>query len=410
MQDEEAANKLQMDVMAFQEECQRDLKAAEPIIAEAEAALNSLDKGSLGELKSFGSPAAEIVDVVAACMTLTAPGGKIPKDLSWNAGKKFMGNVDAFLKQLLNFDKDNIPVINVDTCEKVYLCNPTFTPDNIKSKSSAAAGLCAWVLNICKYFRIYQVVAPKRAALAEANKKLDNANKKLSGIRARVKELQDKVTALEEGLMKATVDKNNAIAQADKTQRKAQLAERLINGLSGENTRWNIEIKRMEATESKLVGDVLIASAFVSYAGPFNMQFRVSLVNDKWLPDLIERGIPMTAGILPLVMLCDDAAKARWINEGLPTDPLSIENGAIMNNASRWSLMIDPQLQGIRWIMTREEPHGLVIIQQSQHKYIDKVGPDEPSVQHPHNCTSALVNTKQAAHTSTFSAISCGVG
>lgn len=31
------------------------------------------------------------------------------QDLSWNAGKKFMGNVDGFLKSLLNFDKDNIP-------------------------------------------------------------------------------------------------------------------------------------------------------------------------------------------------------------------------------------------------------------------------------------------------------------
>ena len=63
----------------------------------------------------------------------------------------------------------------------------------------------------------------------------------------------------------------------------------------------------------------------------------------------------------------------RWANEGLPTDPLSIENGAIMTNASRWALMIDPQLQGIKWIMNREEANGLVIIQQSQHKYIDKV-------------------------------------
>ena len=69
--------------------------------------------------------------------------------------------------------------------------------------------------------------------------------------------------------------------------------------------------------------------------------------------------------------------RAGWGNEGLPTDPLSIENGAIMSNATRWPLMIDPQLQGIKWIMNREEQNGLVIIQQSQHKYIDKVREEE---------------------------------
>ncbi len=108
-EDEEAAGKLAAEVMAFQEECENDLKAAEPIIAEAEAALNSLDKNSLGELKSFGSPAADVVSVVSAVIVLTAPGGKIPKDLSWAAGKKMMGNVDQFLKSLISFDKDNTP-------------------------------------------------------------------------------------------------------------------------------------------------------------------------------------------------------------------------------------------------------------------------------------------------------------
>ena len=43
--------------------------------------------------------------------------------------------------------------------EKDYISNPGFTPANIKSKSGAAAGLCSWVVNICKYFRIYQVIA-----------------------------------------------------------------------------------------------------------------------------------------------------------------------------------------------------------------------------------------------------------
>lgn len=142
--------------------------------------------------------------------------------------------------------------------EKDYISNPNFNFEYIKGKSAAAAGLCGWVINIVKYFRIYQVgepgragarvarirclaaahatrgsgaamlnpnpnpnpcvgvpqvVAPKRAMLAEANKKLDGANKKLSGIRAKVKELQDKVEALEQGLMKATEDKNAAMAQ-----------------------------------------------------------------------------------------------------------------------------------------------------------------------------------------------------
>ena len=69
----------QADVTAFQDECARDLAVAEPVIREAEAALNSLDKASLGELKSFGSPAADVVLVVSCCIVLTAPGGKIPK-------------------------------------------------------------------------------------------------------------------------------------------------------------------------------------------------------------------------------------------------------------------------------------------------------------------------------------------
>jgi hypothetical protein len=94
-------------------------------------------------------------------MVLMAPGGRIPKDLSWAAGKKFMGNVDAFLKSLVTFDKDNVPVAAVDVVERDYVRGaPGFTPEAVGSKSRAAAGLCSWVINIAKYFRIYQVVCP----------------------------------------------------------------------------------------------------------------------------------------------------------------------------------------------------------------------------------------------------------
>ena len=44
--------------------------------------------------------------------------------------------------------------------EKDYLSSPSFKPEIIRSKSGAAAGLCGWVVNIVKYFRIYQVQIP----------------------------------------------------------------------------------------------------------------------------------------------------------------------------------------------------------------------------------------------------------
>ena len=80
------------------------------------------------------------MQVVSACMVLTAPGGKIPKDLSWNAGKKSMGNVDAFLKSLQNFDKDNVPENCVAAVERVR-----FVPLHCSRHLQSLASCCGLV-------------------------------------------------------------------------------------------------------------------------------------------------------------------------------------------------------------------------------------------------------------------------
>lgn len=59
----------------------------------------------------------------------------------------------------------------------------------------------------------------------------------------------------------------------------------------------------MSITVCGQVGDVLLAAAFVSYAGPFNMTLRQQLVEQKWRPDLVERCIPLTDGVKPLDLL-----------------------------------------------------------------------------------------------------------
>lgn len=59
----------------------------------------------------------------------------------------------------------------------------------------------------------------------------------------------------------------------------------------------------------KLVGNVLLAAAFASYAGPFDMASRLRLVQVVWLPDLQQRAIPMTAAVLPLDVLTNSSVK-----------------------------------------------------------------------------------------------------
>jgi len=78
---------------------------------------------------------------------------KIPKDRSWKAGKIMMGKVDDFLNNLIFYDKENIPLV-CQVAIAPYLKDPNFDPDNIRTKSQAAAGLCSWVINIMEFFKV----------------------------------------------------------------------------------------------------------------------------------------------------------------------------------------------------------------------------------------------------------------
>jgi dynein heavy chain len=120
-------------------------------------------------------------------------------------------------------------------------------------------------------------------------------------------------------------------------------------------------VEQLRRSYEVLTGDMLLASAFVSYAGPFTSKFRATLIAD-WIKFLGDKGIPMTAGVAdPLKVLVDDATVAGWTRQGLPSDPTSVQNGTILTNSERWPLMMDPQLQGIVWIKERESRNNLQV-------------------------------------------------
>ena len=132
-------------------------------------------------------------------------------------------------------------------------------------------------------------------------------------------------------------------------------------------------MESLSQQKALLVGDVMVAASFLAYIGPFNEVFRAQLLTDTWLPDLLGRDLPITEGVDPLGMLTDEATVAAWKTERLPADRLSLENGAIISNCTRFPLIIDPQLQGVTWVKQHEAPNGLVALQLSQRGYLDRV-------------------------------------
>lgn len=96
-----------------------------------------------------------------------------------------MAKVDWFLDALITYDKENIHPEIIKAIQP-YLKDTEFEPEFIRSKSAAAAGLCAWVINIIKFYEVYCDVEPKRKALAQANMELAAAQDKLSNIKKKV--------------------------------------------------------------------------------------------------------------------------------------------------------------------------------------------------------------------------------
>ena len=61
-----------------------------------------------------------------------------------------------------------------------YINNEDFTPDKMKSVSTAATSLCMWVKAMDTYSKVAAGIEPKKKALAEAEAELEAATDKLN--------------------------------------------------------------------------------------------------------------------------------------------------------------------------------------------------------------------------------------
>lgn len=374
--------------------CASDLAKAQPFVDQANAAINSIKPAHIGEIKKLANPS-DIIKLVFDCVLIlfNAPLAKVQPctitmaktDIAWfepsfkPQALQMMSNPN-FLNQLVEFGSSGKDLMNDETIEflSVYIDIEQFTPAVAKNASIAAEGLCTYVRAMKYYHEASKVVKPKMEALAIAESQMEAANKALAAAEARLASCNEKLAELQT-MFDAQMSKKKAIEEgAASLQKKMNQASALINGLAGEKARWTEDAANFSEQKMKLVGDCAIGCAFVSYCGPFNQQYREYLINDKFTQDCEARGVPVTKKLDVVSFLVDIGTIGDWNIQGLPTDPLSTQNGILVTKSTRYPLLIDPQGQALNWIKNKEADNlptwnGQSLVELSDPKLKDKL-------------------------------------
>ncbi|KAL5105018.1 hypothetical protein TcWFU_009077 [Taenia crassiceps] len=349
------------------------LEAARPALEEAEEALKTIKPAHIATVRKLGRPPHLIMRIMDCVLILFRkpldavtpdPEKPCPKP-SWTEALKLMGNT-AFLSNLLNFPKDTITDETIDLMEP-YFQMEDFNLEQAKRVCGDVAGLCSWTKAMAAFFAVNKEVLPLKNNLVIQETRLAQANAELGDAQAQLNEKQAELDRVQAEYDKAMAEKQRFADDAEACRRKMANATALIEGLSGEKVRWTEAKAQFQAQIENLVGDVLSATAFLTYSGPFNQEFR-NLLNQQWHNELSRTNIPRSPDLSIVSMLVDNTMLGLWNLQGLPGDDLSIQNGLIVTMASRFPLLIDPQGQGKAWITNKEADSNLMV-SSLNHKY-----------------------------------------
>ncbi|XP_050529641.1 dynein axonemal heavy chain 3 isoform X2 [Daktulosphaira vitifoliae] len=375
--DEALANEAAAASQAIKDDCESDLAEAIPALEQAISALDTLKPADITVVKSMKNPPSGVKLVLeAVCVMIGIKSERKPDPSGsgnmiedyWGPSQKLISD-PKFLENLKSYKKDEINPLIMKKIREKYIANKDFDPNKIKSVSNACEGLCKWIRALDTYDKVIKVVGPKKQKLLQAETDYTIQMEKLNEKRAELSSVLGKLQILRDELAEKTKEKKELENNIDLCSQKLIRAEQLINGLSGEKSRWNQTALELQFTLDNAIGDVLISSGVVAYLGAFPVDYRIAVIQ-SWNHTCLNEKIPCSNPFSFIQTLGEPVHIRSWKIFGLPGDNFSIENGIILYSATRWPLMIDPQGQANNWIKNMEKDNNLTVIKLSSTNYM----------------------------------------
>ena len=202
--DEAIMNEAAAASQSIKDDCENDLAEATPALEAAVSALNTIKPSDITLVKSMKNPPPTVKFVLEAVCVMKgikaerkpdpANPGKLVEDY-WGPSLKMLGDM-KFLDSLITYDKNNIAPAYIKRIREKFIPDPNFEPLSIRAVSTACEGLCRWVRAMDSYDKVFKIVAPKQARLAQAESELNEQMKKLDAKRSELKQYIDKLQGL----------------------------------------------------------------------------------------------------------------------------------------------------------------------------------------------------------------------
>lgn len=337
---------------------QQEFDAVAPALEQVYANIHQLKESHIREIKSMTHPPANVVVLMTAVCILfgvppTKSAGGTEDDYMAAAQHSLLRDPKRLLEDLVGFDKEHIDEARITQIQPL-LDEGHFDTSAMRRTSQACEVISAWVRIMYDYHFLFKRVEEKRGELREATSNSEAAEAKLqraSEEYARAHVALDRLQAKHDHLAQQQEALEKEVEEHD---RRVKAIRRLAPWLEEQCAAWRQWLEELRSQQQLLAGDAVLCAAMVAYGAPLGTFTRQEFGRDmvSWA---------QTAGIQHSLLAGDGTLKVQQaINEpgmlldwqvcGLPCDPDSIENAALMEISERWPLMVDPQHVGSQLI------------------------------------------------------------
>ncbi|TRY83670.1 hypothetical protein DNTS_027964 [Danionella cerebrum] len=335
-----------------------ELREVQPLVDEAKQAVGNIKPESLSEIRSLRMPPDVIRDILEGVLRLMGI-----FDTSWVSMKSFLAK-RGVREEIATFEARNIThEIRQSVEELLHKNKASFDPKNAKRASAAAAPLAAWVKANVQYSHVLEKIEPLEREHATLMENLRKTESRKNRLEKQLNSVGEKVLELKEKFQCRTTEAAKLESEVSRAQETISAAEKLLQQLDGEHTRWSAQVDEISEELETLPKRAQLSAAFITYLPAASEDQRRSCL-EQWMS---------SSGLQKFDLrhfLCSESEQLIWKSEGLPSDDLSMENALVILQSSSCPFLIDPSSRATEWLQTHLKAHRLEVINQQDGNFM----------------------------------------